>query len=450
MLKLLESTLLGPAAGTDTTGRRLVAYQVQMPMKRNKTDNRMNTDNSKITKLSETLEIVYEGIYDLLGLQGGPVPIDITITITMTWVINKQRKSRVAQRYRDHPYLRITMSCDSEGNLDRIRVPETFFWREAYPKLIRYQLGCPAHLEFGMDRDPAQCLTTFMSRAAAALLDTHIGQAPVTNLQRHSLLLETLLGRTGNATDQSLGIPISWISDASPLQLLQTTARATLPTSNPDSDTVARLPTANTNDSNTSGYIDWEARRAEQAAHTPERLEDNPLGLSIMDIYRRQRLQEEIDRQAAASAPLDAPPTAATEEERHILDIFRRQLLQEETDRQTAASALLDAPTNEAKEEELQDLEIDLNNLDQQRSEHQRLQEEADMKPAAKTVKSNDDGDKKMPAKTAIVSNAEATKWLRQHKAKVSIEDGSVQADCPIPPQIQQWLDNERREAAVL
>jgi len=31
MMKLLESTLLGPAAGTDETGRRLVAYQMQIP-----------------------------------------------------------------------------------------------------------------------------------------------------------------------------------------------------------------------------------------------------------------------------------------------------------------------------------------------------------------------------------------------------------------------------------
>jgi len=67
MMMLLESTLLGPAAGTDTTGRRFVAYQVQMPTKRNKTDNRKITDNSKITELSETLEIVYEGTYKLLA-----------------------------------------------------------------------------------------------------------------------------------------------------------------------------------------------------------------------------------------------------------------------------------------------------------------------------------------------------------------------------------------------
>jgi len=96
MMMLLESTLLGPAAGTNTTGRRLVAYQIQMPTKRNE------TDNSKITELSETLEIVYEGTYELLGLQEGPTPIDITIT--MTWVINK-RSSGVYQRYKNHPYL---------------------------------------------------------------------------------------------------------------------------------------------------------------------------------------------------------------------------------------------------------------------------------------------------------------------------------------------------------
>jgi len=174
MMMLLESTLLGPAAGTDTTGRRLVAYQVQMPTKRNKTDNRKITDNSKIKELSETLEIVYEGKYELLGLQGPPAPIDITIT--MTWVINK-RNSGVYQRYKDHPYLRITMSFDTAGNFDGILVPKTFFWRKAYHKLLRHQLGCPARQEFGMDRDPGQYLTNFMSRAEA-LIDTHIG--PIT------------------------------------------------------------------------------------------------------------------------------------------------------------------------------------------------------------------------------------------------------------------------------
>ena len=429
MMMLLESTLLGPAAGTDTTGRRLIAYQVQMPTKRNK------TDNSKITKLSETLEIVYEGTHELLGLQEGPTPIDITVT--MTWVTNK-RSSGVCQRYKNHPYLQITMSFDSKGNFDGIQIPESIFWRKAYHKLLRYQLKCPALQQFGMDRDPAQYLTNFMCRAKA-LINTQTSTAPVTNLQRHSFLLDNLLGRTGNATDQPLGIPISWISDASAMQTLQATARASLPTANPNPNTVARLPVPNP--IATSGHIDWLARQAEP---TPEKLEDNPLG-------------------------------------RHILDTYRRKLLQEEIDRQAPASSLLDAPMNEAKGDALKDLEIDINNLDQQRSEYQRLQAEADRKPAAKPEKSNDDGDKKMPAKRAKssdkkpaakkkppndddedkkmpastrtqvppISRAEATQWLRKHKAKVSIEDGSVYADCPIPPQVQQWLDNERSRAAA-
>ena len=80
MMKVVESTLLGPAAGTDEVGRRLVAYQMQMPMKgkgRNK-----EVDNSMITEVSETLEIVYEGMYTLLAFQKEPVPIDITTTMT--------------------------------------------------------------------------------------------------------------------------------------------------------------------------------------------------------------------------------------------------------------------------------------------------------------------------------------------------------------------------------
>jgi len=89
------------------------------------------------------------------------------------------------------------------------------------------------------------------------------------------------------------------------------------------------------------------------------------------------------------------------------------------------------------KEEEFQDLETDLDNLEQQRSEYQRLQAQADMKPAAKSVKSNDDGDKKMPAKEATTSSAEAappsndidddteaaaSAWLRSNMIRINGE----------------------------
>jgi len=307
-----------------------------------------------------------------------------------------------------------------------------------------------------MDRDPVQYISNFMRRAEV-LVEAQTDTAPMTNLERHSFLLDQLLGHTGTTTDQTLGIPISWIRDSSTLRTLQATARAVLPTANPPPAAVTYSPTANATDF--AGCIDWSAHQAETP---PEKLEDNPVGRTILDMFRRKLLQEEIDSKAVADS--------------------------------------LDAPTNEAKEEELEDLEIDLNNLDQQWSECQQLQAEADKKPAAKTAKSNDDGDKQMPAKkakssdkkpaakkeppkendkdkkmpasarkqapplqphqhhhqarptkkTAVISSAEVTQWLRQHKAKVSIEDGSVQADCPIPPQIQQWLDNDRREAAAL
>jgi len=106
--------------------------------------------------------------------------------------------------------------------------------------------------------------------------------------------------------------------------------------------------------------VDWSARQAEAPQEKPE---DNPVGRKMLDIFRRKRLQEEIDHKAAADS--------------------------------------LDAPTNKAKEEELEDLEIDLNNLDQQRSKYERLQSEADKKPAAKKNPPKDDGDRKMPAKKA-------------------------------------------------
>jgi len=103
MLMLLESTLLGAMAGTRKTGRRPVTYQIQMPMKNKE------ADNSKIRELSDALEIVYKGAYDVLGKK---VPIDIIITLT--WVVNRQ-SAGVFQRYKNHPYLRITISFDSKG-----------------------------------------------------------------------------------------------------------------------------------------------------------------------------------------------------------------------------------------------------------------------------------------------------------------------------------------------
>jgi len=64
MLKLVESTLLGPVAGTDEIGRRLVAYQMQMPTK----GPNKEIDNSKITEVSDTLEIAHEGMHKLLEI----------------------------------------------------------------------------------------------------------------------------------------------------------------------------------------------------------------------------------------------------------------------------------------------------------------------------------------------------------------------------------------------
>jgi len=57
---------------------------MQMPTKGPKKE----TDNSKMMELSDTLEIIYKGMCNLLSLQKRPAPIDITIT--STWVINKR------------------------------------------------------------------------------------------------------------------------------------------------------------------------------------------------------------------------------------------------------------------------------------------------------------------------------------------------------------------------
>jgi len=120
------------------------------------------------------------------------------------------------------------------------------FWRAAYHKLLQYQLKCPARQEFGMYRNPVQYFSNLIRRADVLVEAQQTGTAPVTDLQRHIFLLDQLLGCTGTTTDQPLGIPISWIRDSSNLsnlRALQETARAVLPTANPPSAAVARMPT---------------------------------------------------------------------------------------------------------------------------------------------------------------------------------------------------------------
>jgi len=201
-----------------------------MPTMKNK-----EPDNGEIRELSDTLEIVYEGTYDLLEKK---VPIDITITLT--WVINR-RSSGVFQRYKNHPYPRITISFDSKGKLGLIQVPELMFWCTAHHKLLQHQLRCPVLQEFGMDRNPVPHFSNFMHRAEALVEAQQVGTVPVTNLQLHSFLLEQLLGRTGTTTDQLLGIPISWIRDSSNSRTLQAMARAVRPTANPPPNAVAHM-----------------------------------------------------------------------------------------------------------------------------------------------------------------------------------------------------------------
>ena len=267
-------------------------------------------------------------MYKLHDLQKTPAPIDITIALT--WAINKHN-SGVYLRYTNHPYLRITVEFDSKGKLDAINVPESIFWKEAYRKLLRYQLQCPAQEEFGMDREPTQYLANFMRRADVLIAAQQT--SPVTDLQRHSFMFEQLVGRTGTATNRPLGFPISWIGDNSQLRTLQATARATLPMANPHPHTVARRPASRYiawSQRPPSRYIDWSQCNAE----TPEdRLEDNPLGRTILDIFRCKRLQEEIDSKAAAAS--------------------------------------LETRMDKGKEADLADTEMDLNHLDHQRSEYQ-------------------------------------------------------------------------------
>ena len=351
MMKLVESTLLGPAAGTNETGRRLVACQMQIPTK----GPNKEIDTSKIKEVSETLEIAHEGMCTLQDYQKGPAPIDITIT--QTWVINK-RNSGVFKRYKRQPYLRITISCASK----KIRInsnPRSGVLARSMPQTAKLPAGMPSppRIRNGPRSSPIPHNLHASCRSPGA---TTTVNNPDDRTSTPQLLAEPTSGSYRFSNE-----PTSWIPNLMVHRLqqhadLQATARAGLPTANPPPNAAARVPNANTN---TSGYIDWEARRAEQAASAPDRLEDNPLGRCLLDIERRRILQEELDRQAAAST-------------------------------------LLDTPMN-AKGEALKDLEIDVNDLDQQRDEYQRLQEEADKKPAAKKGNPNDDEDKKMPAKEA-------------------------------------------------
>jgi len=102
---------------------------------------------------------------------------------------------------------------------------------------------------------------------------------------------------------------------------------------------------------------------------------------------------------------------------------------------------------------------IDLNNVDQQRSEYQRLQAEADMKPVAKTTKSNEDGDQKRPAKEATASSAEAapspndiddntetaaSAWLRSNMIHINGEFQFRDPDQVVPQYVHDWTAHTR------
>jgi len=168
MLRFVESTLLGAAAGTDESGRALIMHQMQMP-----------SQKEKIRPLSETLEIVYTGKYDLPAhSQAKP----INIITTLTWVINpKKSKTGVKERYRDHPYLRITLTMEPTR-----RVPsEARIWHQAYQKLLHYQLMCPVRQEFGMDLNPVPYFTGLMPRARCTIDDEgQLGHEAITTNRR--------------------------------------------------------------------------------------------------------------------------------------------------------------------------------------------------------------------------------------------------------------------------
>jgi len=214
MLSLVESTIVGSAAGTTNTGRALVMYQMQLP-----------TIKSKIIPLSDTLEIKYEGMY-YLPVPEGTTPVDITIT--MTWVYNAE-KSRVLKRYQNHPYLRITIAYDIKAQTNDS--PEFIIWHDANRKLLQFQLMGPVRQAYGMDRNPVPYLSSFLQRAEDFLRDVRRGTEEETSRRVHNFLLETLLGRRGTTTNQWIGIPIAWLQDAVHRRTLQATARAVLPAS---------------------------------------------------------------------------------------------------------------------------------------------------------------------------------------------------------------------------
>ena len=329
------------------------------------------------------------------------------------------------------------------------------FWRAAHHKLLQYQLRCPAGQEFGMDRNPVPYFSNFMRRTEALVEAQQVGTVPATNLQLHSFLLDQLLGRAGTTANQLLGIPISWIRDSSNSQTLQAMARAVLPTANPPPAAVARMPTANTSKAqgettNFEGFnFDWSNCHSD--------------------------LQGGLDYQVA-------------------LDMHRRKLLQEEIDRKQADAHPSNTLTDKTQ---LEDLKVDLNNLDQQGSECQRLQAEANRKPAAKKDPPKDDDNKKKPAmdrqqqlhnrsnqhpcahistSTGAVTASdimplpthvthptstktttdEEDEWLRNNIIPWILanditlnNDGTFYSDSTIPPLVQQWLSRKTVPASA-
>jgi len=288
MLSLVESTLLGSAAGTTNTGRALVMYQMQLP-----------TIKSKIIPLSDTLEIKYEGMYDLPTPEG-TMPVDITIT--MTWVYNAA-KSRVLQRYQDHPYLRITIVYDIKAQTmtGLVQAPEYMIWHNANRKLLQFQLMGPVRQAYGMDRNPVPYLSSFLQRAEANLGDGPNGTEEEEISRRiHSFVLETLLGRRGTTINHWIGIPIAWLQDAVHRQTLQATARAVLPAA-------AHPPLGRT-------YQRTGQSRTLQDTSQFEALDEAEKDLNNIEQQRSeyQRLHEDANKKPAAKKSKSTPTHAAS------------------------------------------------------------------------------------------------------------------------------------------
>ena len=123
-MSVVEKLVYGAASGTSTSGRTLVAIQMQI--------HEHGPQSFKVERLSDTLEIECRGAYSPVI---GP---DWWWRVQMVFLRNKKGEAGVDKIYRDKPFLWVDMELVRHGC--QLCIPPGSVWRDINEKLLNYIL----------------------------------------------------------------------------------------------------------------------------------------------------------------------------------------------------------------------------------------------------------------------------------------------------------------------